>query len=222
MPVRAETVPDMSQGLTLGHVGFRLVRGSDPASAGATLRPAVLITIIGTIAAGFIVGALARLAVPGPDPMPAWLTVLIGLIGSGIGSAIAYGLFGRDAYAGSMLGFLAAVLLVVAYRHYVQHRPIWGRDALRFPRRGVGIQEYRKRLERIGIDPDRLPFETGYERPSMTAPSAQPEPSAASGAEPSPEERTEALRRLAEDRDAGLISAEDYRERRRRIVYGED
>ena len=27
--------------------------------------------------AGFITGGLARLAVPGPDPMPVWLTVAI-------------------------------------------------------------------------------------------------------------------------------------------------
>src|SRR5216117_3639156 len=32
--------------------------------------------------AGFITGGLARLAVPGPDPMPIWLTVAIGLAGS--------------------------------------------------------------------------------------------------------------------------------------------
>ena len=179
-------------------------------------------TIIGTIAAGFVVGALARLAVPGPDPMPAWLTVVIGLIGSGIGSGIAYGVFGRDAYAASMLGFLAAVLLVVAYRHYVQRRPVWGRDALRFPRRGVGVQEYRKRLERIGIDPDRLPFEEGYQRQPSATHAPRPQPSQSAGDELGPEERTEVLRRLAEERDAGAITAEEYRERRHRIVYGEE
>ena len=31
---------------------------------------------------GFVTGGLARLAVPGPDPMPVWLTVAIGLPGS--------------------------------------------------------------------------------------------------------------------------------------------
>jgi uncharacterized membrane protein YeaQ/YmgE (transglycosylase-associated protein family) len=38
---------------------------------------------------GFITGGLARLAVPGPDPMPVWLTVAIGLAGSIGGGAIA-------------------------------------------------------------------------------------------------------------------------------------
>ena len=38
----------------------------------------------------FIIGALARFAVPGPDPMPAWLTVAIGLGGTGIGYGIVY------------------------------------------------------------------------------------------------------------------------------------
>ena len=34
-------------------------------------------TIIGAMFTAFIIGALARFAVPGPDPMPAWLTVAI-------------------------------------------------------------------------------------------------------------------------------------------------
>src|SRR3954466_1506549 len=38
--------------------------------------------VISIIITAFFSGALARFAVPGPDPMPAWLTILIGLIGS--------------------------------------------------------------------------------------------------------------------------------------------
>jgi uncharacterized membrane protein YeaQ/YmgE (transglycosylase-associated protein family) len=49
--------------------------------------------IIGLILAGLIIGALGRLVHPGRDPMPIWLTILIGvaaslvaglLIGSGV------------------------------------------------------------------------------------------------------------------------------------------
>jgi uncharacterized membrane protein YeaQ/YmgE (transglycosylase-associated protein family) len=179
----------------------------------------VFVTILGVIASAFITGALARLAVPGPDPMPAWLTVAIGLVGSLAGTGIA--LIGAGPLAASICAFVTAVLLVVGYRRFVQHRPVWGRDALRFPRRGVGVEAYRAKLRRAGIDPDRLPFEPA------TQPSEQPTaaPVAESHAEESsmsPEERTEALRRLAEERDAGTITADEFRERRRRIVYGED
>ena len=48
---------------------------------------------------GFITGGLARLAVPGPDPMPVWLTVAIGLVGSAVGGAIAIAIWGRGTQA---------------------------------------------------------------------------------------------------------------------------
>ena len=37
---------------------------------------------------GLVVGGLARLAVPGPDPMPIWLTIAIGIGGSLIGGIV--------------------------------------------------------------------------------------------------------------------------------------
>jgi len=176
----------------------------------------------------FVTGALARLAVPGPDPMPIWLTVAIGLVGSVVGGAIAAVISHRNPYAVSIGSFLCAVLLVLAYRRFFQKRPLTGRDALRFPERGVGVPAYRERLRRAGIDPDRLPLEDAA--PPSPSPDAEPEaPSTAAEsevepeeAELTPEERTEALRRLAERRDAGEIDDDEYAEQRRRIVYGED
>ena len=55
----------------------------------------VLGAIILVMFFGFITGGLARLAVPGPDPMPIWLTVAIGLAGSAAGGAIAIGIWGQ-------------------------------------------------------------------------------------------------------------------------------
>ena len=78
---------------------------------------------------GFIVGGLARLAVPGPDPMPIWMTIALGLAGSIIGGVIGQVLFGNP--GGITLAFLCTVLLLIAYRHYVQHRPVWGPGARR-------------------------------------------------------------------------------------------
>ena len=98
---------------------------------------------------GFITGGLARLAVPGPDPMPVWLTVAIGLVGSAAGGAIAIGIWGRGTQAIGLLSFLGAVLLVVAYRRFVQKRPLTGPDALKFPERGIGIHKFNRSIARF-------------------------------------------------------------------------
>lgn len=98
---------------------------------------------------GFITGGLARLAVPGPDPMPVWLTVAIGLMGSAAGGAIAIGIWGRGTQAIGLLSFLGAVLLVVAYRRFVQKRPLTGPEALKFPERGIGIDKFNERRNKM-------------------------------------------------------------------------
>ena len=54
----------------------------------------MLIFIIGLIVWGFIVGALARLALPGPDPMPWYATIGLGLAGSLVGGIVAHILLG--------------------------------------------------------------------------------------------------------------------------------
>src|SRR4029077_20105597 len=95
--------------------------------------------VLAILIAGFVTGALARLAVPGPDPMPVWLTVAIGLVGSAVGGADGIGGGGRGTQGIGLLSFLVAVLLVVAYRRFVQTRPLTGPDALKFPERGIGI-----------------------------------------------------------------------------------
>jgi len=55
----------------------------------------MLIFIIGLIVWGFVVGALARLALPGPDPMPWYATIGLGLGGSLIGGILAKVLIGE-------------------------------------------------------------------------------------------------------------------------------
>ena len=59
----------------------------------------MLASIVMIMVFGFITGGLARLAVPGPDPMPIWLTVAIGLAGSAAGGALAIGIWGRGTQA---------------------------------------------------------------------------------------------------------------------------
>jgi uncharacterized membrane protein YeaQ/YmgE (transglycosylase-associated protein family) len=109
----------------------------------------VLGSIIMIMIFGFITGGLARLAVPGPDPMPVWLTVAIGLVGSAVGGAIAIGIWGRGTQAIGLFSFLGAVLLVVGYRRVVQKRPLTGPDALKFPERGIGIDKFQERRSKM-------------------------------------------------------------------------
>jgi uncharacterized membrane protein YeaQ/YmgE (transglycosylase-associated protein family) len=109
----------------------------------------VLGSIIMIMLFGFITGGLARLAVPGPDPMPVWLTVAIGLVGSAAGGGIAIAIWGRGTQGIGLLSFLGAVLLVVAYRRFVQKRPLTGPDALKFPERGIGIDKFQERRSKM-------------------------------------------------------------------------
>ncbi len=87
--------------------------------------------IISLIISGLIVGALGRLAIPGPNPMSIGMTILVGLGGSLLGGLVSRLVFGT--YGGFMFGLLGAILLVVLYRKYVQHRPITGPEAHRPP-----------------------------------------------------------------------------------------
>src|ERR1700757_1446316 len=113
--------------------------------------------VIAALFLAFLTGALARLALPGPDPMPPWLTIAIGLVGTAAGTGIVLAIGGRTAssWAG-LASFFVAVGLVVIYRRFVQKRPLWGKDAYRFPERGFGVEQYRERLKRAGIDPDQI------------------------------------------------------------------
>ena len=59
--------------------------------------------IIGLIIAGLLVGALGRLFHPGRDPIPIWLTLVIGLAASLIAGVL----------IGGVLGFILAVIIAV-------------------------------------------------------------------------------------------------------------
>ncbi len=112
--------------------------------------------VLAVIFSAFITGALARFALPGPDPMPAWLTIAIGLVGSIVGAVIGDRAFGGNGYAVSFFSFGIAIALVAAYRVFVQKRPVFGPGALKFPERGIGVEHYRERLCKLGFDPDNL------------------------------------------------------------------
>jgi uncharacterized membrane protein YeaQ/YmgE (transglycosylase-associated protein family) len=98
----------------------------------------LLVFLLLLVVGGFLLGALARLAVPGPDPMPFWLTAAIGIGGSIVGGLAANLLFGRP--GSLLLAYFSAVLLVILYRRIVQKRGITGPEARARPTRGWGLR----------------------------------------------------------------------------------
>ena len=76
---------------------------------------------------GLIVGALARLALPGPDPMGILATIGLGLAGSFVGGIVAHLLLGTA--GGIVFAILGAILLLYLYLRFVQHRPLTGPGA---------------------------------------------------------------------------------------------
>ncbi len=71
---------------------------------------------------GLIAGAIARLVVPGRDPMGLVGTAFLGIVGSFIGGFLGYILFRKDAVEGalqpaSLLGsIIGAVVALLVYR----------------------------------------------------------------------------------------------------------
>jgi uncharacterized membrane protein YeaQ/YmgE (transglycosylase-associated protein family) len=112
--------------------------------------------ILAILVSGFITGGAARFFIPGPDPMPAWLTVAIGLAGSIVGAVVGKTISHGNGYVVSFLSFAIAVALVAAYRHFVQRRPVFGPGAMSFPERGLGVAGQREKLRKLGFDPDNL------------------------------------------------------------------
>jgi len=171
-------------------------------------------TVFAILFSAFVTGGLARLAVPGPDPMPIWLTLAIGLVGSAAGGGIAAVASHSNPYAISFGSLLVAIALVVAYRRFVQKRPITGPDALRFPERGLGVADYRDRLRRVGVDPDQA-------SPLSVAAAGRAEPGGPAAAAPREEHSTEGvelLQKLVDLHDAEVLTDEEFEAKRRLVI----
>jgi uncharacterized membrane protein YeaQ/YmgE (transglycosylase-associated protein family) len=98
----------------------------------------VVAAILGLALGGLIIGALGRLAVPGPDPMPLWTTIVLGVVGAIVGGTAGYALLGE---AGYFLGAIVmATLLVIGYRRAFQKRGVTGPESRRRPIRGFGVR----------------------------------------------------------------------------------
>jgi uncharacterized membrane protein YeaQ/YmgE (transglycosylase-associated protein family) len=72
--------------------------------------------VIAIAVQGLIVGALARLALPGRDPMSIPATIGVGMGGSLLGGLVVYLIFDRSEGPGFFAAFCGAVLIVYAIR----------------------------------------------------------------------------------------------------------
>ena len=79
-----------------------------------------MMNIVSWIVVGLIAGALARLIMPGRDPMGIIATILLGILGSVIGGLVSWAIWGSDTRgfqpAGLLLSILGAILVLWIYR----------------------------------------------------------------------------------------------------------
>ena len=77
-----------------------------------------LTSLIGWIIFGLIIGALARLIMPGRDPMGWIATIVLGIVGSLVGGFLAYALhLGHQHYeaGGWIMSLIGAVIALAFY-----------------------------------------------------------------------------------------------------------
>ena len=83
----------------------------------------MIVLIITLLIVGLIAGALARLLVPGKDPIGIGGTILLGIVGSFIGGFLGWAIFGHDKAQGAfqpsgLIGsVIGAVIALLIYRH---------------------------------------------------------------------------------------------------------
>ena len=84
-------------------------------------------TVLYLLVVGTIMGYLARLLVPGPDPMTWWQTIILGVVGSFVGGFGGYLLFGFDESEGAIqpggvIGSLIGTIVVLLIWRVVRRR----------------------------------------------------------------------------------------------------
>src|SRR5262245_47687165 len=83
--------------------------------------------IISLIVIGLIAGFIARLLVPGPDPMGILGTLVLGVIGSFVGGSLGYVIFGHDIEEGALQpsgiigSIIGAIIVLLLYRLMTRH-----------------------------------------------------------------------------------------------------
>jgi uncharacterized membrane protein YeaQ/YmgE (transglycosylase-associated protein family) len=84
-----------------------------------------MFSLLGALIIGLIVGAIAKLLMPGKDPGGIWITMALGVAGSLIATYLgrALGLYATGQSAGFIMSILGAMLLLLLYRMFMRRRP---------------------------------------------------------------------------------------------------
>jgi uncharacterized membrane protein YeaQ/YmgE (transglycosylase-associated protein family) len=79
-----------------------------------------MINFIGWLIVGLIAGALARLIMPGRDPMGIIATILLGIVGSILGGLVSWAIWGANTRgfqpAGLLFSILGAIIVLWIWR----------------------------------------------------------------------------------------------------------
>jgi len=81
-------------------------------------------SIIWTLIIGVVVGAIAKLLMPGKDPGGFIITMLLGIAGAFVGTFLgrALGLYAADQTAGFIASIVGAVILLAIYRLFTRRK----------------------------------------------------------------------------------------------------
>jgi uncharacterized membrane protein YeaQ/YmgE (transglycosylase-associated protein family) len=81
-------------------------------------------SVIVWIVFGLIVGALAKLIMPGRDPGGIIVTILLGIVGALLGGWLGQGLglYAPGEPAGFFMALIGAIILLLLYRLFVRRR----------------------------------------------------------------------------------------------------
>jgi uncharacterized membrane protein YeaQ/YmgE (transglycosylase-associated protein family) len=82
--------------------------------------------ILGWILFGLIVGAVAKLIMPGNDPGGIIVTMLLGIVGAVVGGWLgrALGFYGPNDPAGFLMSLVGAIALLALYRVFAGRRRV--------------------------------------------------------------------------------------------------
>ena len=76
-----------------------------------------MLHLLGQALFGLVVGAIAKLVFPGPDPGGMLVTALLGLVGSMVGTFVGRALWGGADYsAGWITSILGTIVILAIYR----------------------------------------------------------------------------------------------------------
>jgi uncharacterized membrane protein YeaQ/YmgE (transglycosylase-associated protein family) len=95
----------------------------------------MILFILSLVLTGLIVGALGRLAVPGPNPMSIGRTILVGIGGSLLGGLVGGLIFGRNG-GGILFAVLGAALIVYLLERLAARRSSDGSRPSTWPTNG--------------------------------------------------------------------------------------